>query len=95
MNASSNGSVRAATQDTTANDAMQVVHVFAKNRFDEVRTYIQPFKRYDLAHIRIFTLGDDDEMHPTRQGVAVKLSDLPKLAEAVAALVSAVEARQS
>jgi hypothetical protein len=34
-------------------------------------------------------------MYPTKQGITVKVSDLPKLAEAMAALVAAVEARQS
>ena len=74
---------------------MQVVNVFAKNGFDEVWTYLQPFKGNDLAHIRIFSLGDDDEMYPTKQGITVKVSDLPKLAEAVAASVAAPEARKS
>jgi hypothetical protein len=74
---------------------MQVVHTFAKNAFDEVRAYLQPFKGHDLAHIRIFTLGDDDEMRFTEKGVAINVRDLPKLAEAVAGLVAAVEARTS
>ena len=50
---------------------------------------------HDLAHIRVFTLGDNDEMHLTEKGVAVNVRDLPKLAEAVAALIAAVEARNS
>ena len=66
-----------------------------KNCQLEVWTYLQPFKGHDLAHIRVFTLGNDDEMYPTKQGITVKVSDLPKLAEAMAALVAAVEARQS
>ena len=74
---------------------MQVASVFAKNGFDEVWTYLQPFKGHDLAHIRVFTLGDDDEMYPTKQGITVKVKDLPKLAEAVATLVAAPEARKS
>jgi hypothetical protein len=74
---------------------MQVVNVFAKNGFDEVWTYLQHFRGHDRAHIRVFTLGDDDEMYPTKQGITIKVSDLPKLAEAVAALVAAVEARKS
>jgi hypothetical protein len=74
---------------------MQVVNVFAKNGFDEVWTYVQRFRGHDRAHIRVFTLGDDDEMYPTKQGITVKVSDLPKLTEAVAALVAAVEARES
>jgi hypothetical protein len=34
-------------------------------------------------------------MRPKKQGIAVNVRDLPKLAEAVAALVAAVEARTS
>jgi len=74
---------------------MKVVHTFVKNSFDEVWAYLQPFKGNDLAHIRVFTLGADDEMLPKKQGIAVNVRDLPKLAEAVAALVAAVEARTS
>jgi Transcriptional Coactivator p15 (PC4) len=54
-----------------------------------------PFRGHDLAHIRFYTLGADDEMRPKKQGIAVNVRDLPKLAEAVAALVAAVEARTS
>lgn len=95
MPTSSAGGARAAGKNTKAKDEKQVVNVFAKNGFDEVWTYLQPFKGHDLAHIRVFTLGNDDEMYPTKQGITVKVSDLPKLAEAMAALVAAVEARQS
>jgi hypothetical protein len=89
------GGARAAGKDTKAKDELQVVNVFAKNAFDEVWAYLQPFKGHDLAHIRVFTLGDDDEMYPRKQGITVNVRDLPKLAEAVAALVAAVEARTS
>lgn len=94
LTTSSAGGACAAAKDSKAND-MQVVNVFAKNAFDEVWAYLQPFKGNDLAHIRTFSLGDDDEMYPTKQGITVKVSDLPKLAEAVAALVAAAEARKS
>ena len=90
---SSTGGGCAAGKDTNVKAEMQVVNVFAKNAFDEVWAYLQPFKGNDLAHIRIFTLGDDDEMRFTPKGVTVNVRDLPKLAEAVAALVTAVEAR--
>jgi hypothetical protein len=93
-NSSADGAC-AAGKDTEANGEMQVVNVFAKNVFDEVWTYLQHFRGHDRAHIRVFTLGDDDEMYPTKQGITIKVSDLPKLAEAVAALVAAVEARTS
>ena len=87
--------VSATSTDATTADGMKVVHTFEKNSFDEVRAYLQPFKGNDLSHIRVFTLGADDEMLPKKQGIAVNVRDLPKLAEAVAALVAAVEARTS
>jgi hypothetical protein len=48
-----------------------------------------------LAHVRIFTMGDNDTMRPTKQGIAIKLNDVPKLAEAVTALVRAVKEQES
>ena len=93
MSNTSNGGV--STTNTETADEMKVVHTFEKNSFDEVRAYLQPFKGNDLSHIRVFTLGADDEMRPKEQGIAVNVRDLPKLAEAVAALVAAVEARTS
>jgi Transcriptional Coactivator p15 (PC4) len=93
-NTSTRGASATSTKTTTAEE-MKVVHTFVKNSFDEVWTYLQPFKGHDLAHIRVFTLGDDDEMYPKKQGITVNVRDLPKLAEAVAALVAAVEARAS
>jgi hypothetical protein len=38
------GGARAAGNDTKANDEMQVVNVFVKNAFEEVRAYLQPYK---------------------------------------------------
>jgi hypothetical protein len=66
-----------------------VIHTFAKNALDEVVAYIQPYQGRQLAHIRLFTPGGDDEMRPTKQGIAVQVSDLPKLAAAVSALCAA------
>jgi Transcriptional Coactivator p15 (PC4) len=72
-------------------DGMNVVHTFVKNSFDEVWTYLQPFRGKQFAHVRIFTSGDNDEMLPTKKGITISLNDLPKLAEAVAALIRAAE----
>ncbi len=95
MSNTSNGGVSATSAEATTADEMKVVHTFVKNSFDEVRSYLQPFKGNDLAQIRVFTLGADDEMLPKKQGIAVNVRDLPKLAEAVAALVAAAETRTS
>jgi hypothetical protein len=73
---------------------MQIVHSFNKNSLDEVWSYLQMYMGQDLAHIRVFTPGEE-EMIPTRHGIAVRVRDLPKLADAVASLQAAVEARTS
>lgn len=72
---------------------MVVVHVFAKTALHEVWTYLQHYKGQDLAHIRVFATGHDGEMHPTKQGITIAVTDLPKLHEAVDALIAAVESR--
>jgi len=74
---------------------MTVLHTFAKNSFDEVWTYLQSYKGELRAHVRIFTTGDDETMHPTKKGISVSLDDVPKLAEAVTALVEAVKKQES
>jgi hypothetical protein len=65
---------------------MKLVNVFAKNGFDEVWTYLQPFGARELAHIRV-TEDQNGEMVPTKKGMAVDTADLPKLVKAVRALV--------
>ena len=81
----------ATTTNTTTADEMTVVFKFIKNSFDEVWAYLQPFKGELRAHVRIFTTRDEEEMIPTKKGISVSLKDLPKLADAVTALVEAVE----
>lgn len=74
---------------------MVVVHVFAKTALHEVWTYLQPYKGQDLAHIRVFATGHDGEMHPTKQGITIAVTDLAKLDEAIGALMAAVEAQST
>ena len=92
MPTSSAGGARAAGKNTKAKDEKQVVNVFAKNGFDEVWTYLQPFKGGQLAHIRVFTPDKNDVDRPTKKGIALSIRDLPKLAQAVDALLVATEA---
>jgi hypothetical protein len=80
---------------TSVPDGMNVVHTFVKNSFDEVWTYLQPFRGKQFAHVRIFTTGDDDKMRPTKKGITVSLNDVPKLAEALTALAAAVKEQES
>jgi Transcriptional Coactivator p15 (PC4) len=75
----------------TISDDMTVVSAFVKNAFEEVRAYFASYKGRDLAHIRVFVSDDEDVMHPTKKGVAVRIEDLPKLAELVGALMQATQ----
>jgi hypothetical protein len=85
----------ATSTKTTTTDEMTVVHTFAMNNPAEVRTYLQRYKGELLAHVRIFSTGRNNTMNPTRKGIAVSLNDVPKLAEAVTALVEAVKEQES
>jgi len=88
------GASATGTKTTTA-DEMKVVDTFTKSSFEEVWTYLQPYKGRPCAHVRVFATGDGDAMYPTRKGITVKLSDVPKLAEAVTALAEAVKEQES
>jgi Transcriptional Coactivator p15 (PC4) len=90
-NTSTRGASATSTKTTTA-DEMTVVHTFAKNAFEEVRAYLQPYKGSQLAQIRVFTPDKNDVDRPTRKGIALNIRDLPKLAQAVDALLVATEA---
>ncbi len=71
-----------------------VVHTWRKNGREEVRASLETFKGYELAHVRVYVLGEDGaEAKPTQKGIAVKLADLPKLKESVESLIAAVEAK--
>jgi hypothetical protein len=91
MSNTSNGGVSTTSTEATTADEMKVVHTFAKNSFDEVWTYLQPFRGELRAHVRIFTTASDDEMRPTKKGITVSVKDVPKLAEALTALVEALK----
>jgi len=71
---------------------MHVVNVFAKNAFEEVRAYLQPYMGRQLAHIRVFSPDKTEIDRPTSKGIALDIRDLPKLAQAVDALLAATEA---
>jgi hypothetical protein len=70
---------------TTTGAEAQVVYTFAKNAYQEVRAYLQPWKGKQLAHVRVFS----PDGSPTRKGITVSISDLPELASAVDALLTA------
>lgn len=95
MSNTSTGGARAAGKDAKSNNDMEVVSVFDKNAFEEVRAYLQPFMGRQLAHIRVFTPDKHDIDRPTSKGIAVDIRDLPKLAQAVEALLAATKASRN
>ena len=91
----SSASGTSVASDARASNEMEVVHTFAKNAFDEIWAYFQPYRGHEVVHIRTLTLGDNDELHFTKKGISVSVKQLPKLLEAVEALVAAAEGRSS
>jgi hypothetical protein len=73
-------------KESTSGD-MTVVGSFPKNAFEEVYAYFAPYNGQLLAHVRVFVSDDEDTMHPTKKGIAVRLGALPKLAELVETLL--------
>lgn len=57
--------------------------VLRKNAREEIRVSVDEFKGMDLLNIRVWFMGDDGEMRPGKQGVAVRLELAPDLAQAI------------
>ena len=67
----------------------RVVYSFPKNSHEEVRATLSTFHGRELADVRVYRADENDVDHATRKGIAVQVGDLPKLLEAVQALVAA------
>jgi hypothetical protein len=72
-----------------------LVYRFAKNSREEVRASLTTFHGRRLADVRVYVADADDVDHPTRKGIAVRVEDLPKLLEAVQALIEAEHAERT
>ena len=83
--------VLAVSNESATSDYGDVVYTFPTGAFTEVRAYINTYKGTRYAQVRVFTDGEPGKVYPTKRGIAVTLDDLPKLQEAVTALVDAVE----
>lgn len=71
-------------------DSECVVYSFPKNSREEVRATLSTFRGVLRADLRIWVADDEgDGDHPTRKGISVRADDLPKLLEAVQALIEA------
>ena len=75
-------------------DDMKVVYTWPKNANEEFRAYLQTWRGHRLAHVRAFFADADDVDHPGRMGIAVRVDDLGRLQEAVAALQTAAGAER-
>ena len=70
-------------------DEPRVVYAWPKNSLEEVRATLSTFKGRRLADLRVWTTDED---RPTKKGLAVRVEDLPRLLEAVEALIAAERA---
>jgi hypothetical protein len=67
-----------------------VVYSFPKGKRSEVRASLSNYRGELRADIRLWVPGDgEDELVPTKSGISVPVEDLPRLLEAVQALIEA------
>lgn len=59
------------------------IAAFRKNANEEVRVSLDDFKGHRLVNIRVWFAGDDGEMRPGKQGLAIRLEQLPQLRDAL------------
>lgn len=67
-----------------------VVHMWRKNDRERVLATLDTYRGYEIADIRVHVLSDGG-LVPTRKGISVRVEDLPRLREAVDALIEAQE----
>lgn len=62
----------------------QLVAVFPKNKFEEIRVQIKEFKGYDLVDIRVFAGSKEgEEKVPTGKGISINVSHFMDLKKAI------------
>jgi Transcriptional Coactivator p15 (PC4) len=68
----------------------RVVHIFRKNRSEEVRASLATYRGHPVADLRVWSFDDaSGEVRPTRKGVCVRVEHLPRLLDAITALQAA------
>ena len=65
---------------------MTDIATFAKNTREEVRVTLDDFKGHRLINVRVWFRADDDTMRPGKQGIALRLEQLPDLMAALASV---------
>jgi hypothetical protein len=68
-----------------------IIYRFPKNSREEVWATLTTFKGHRLADIRVYADNGEEDI-PTKNGISVRVEDLPKLLEAVQALIEAERA---
>jgi hypothetical protein len=68
----------------------RIVYAWPKNGREEVRATLTEYRGYRLADLRVYA-DDDGQDVPTKKGIAVRVEDLPRLRDAVEALILAYE----
>jgi hypothetical protein len=66
----------------------RVVYSWPKNSKEEVRAQLREYRGHRLADLRVYAADADDVDHPTKKGLCVRVEDLPRLREAVEALIA-------
>lgn len=59
------------------------IAIIRKNSREEIRVALVQFNGHDLFNIRVWFKGEDGDMRPGKNGVAVKVALLPDFADAV------------
>jgi hypothetical protein len=62
---------------------------FAKNGTETVRATLATFGQHRIADLRVYVENDDDELIPTKKGLAVRVEQLPELRRLVDELIAA------
>ena len=71
-------------------ESINIIYAFRKNSHEEVRAFIEDFHGLEMAHIRVFETGTTLD-YPTKKGIAVQVTQLDELKQAIDALVAAQE----
>lgn len=62
----------------------ELIAVFPKNKFEEIRVQVKEFKGYDLVDIRVFAGSrEGEDKVPTGKGISINVSHFMDLKKAI------------
>ena len=73
-------------------DELNTVYTFDKSKSEEVRASLSAWRGRTRGDTRVFATNGEGEIVPTKKGVSVSVEDLPRLREAVDALIAGASA---